>query len=243
MKKPVTVFIIVMLLCAASLSFATTVFADEILFRGIPWGSNYNYVESQAISEGDTLTSVSGDWVRTYAIPEILYGTYSRDETLKPNINLSAFGVSNLHKVAGYDLERIHYFFVFTEDGGILTRNKEDTCLYGGSYKFKLENPESAYHNITGKLVGLYGLYEETLRKDSRGNITDYIRTWNGDNNTLLMLRWDVSGSVLNHGVNLFMHYIWKDGDNLLKHASDIAEKMQLQYEDKIRESQSIDGL
>jgi hypothetical protein len=243
MKKLIVVLIIVLLLSPASLAFSTTVLAKEILFRGIPWGSNYYYVESQSISEGVSLGSISGDMVRIFSIDEVLYGLSSRDDTLRHNINLPAYGLGKLPNVAGYEVKGIDYYFAFIDKDGILTRDKADTSLYAGSYEFLLEDPESAYHDITNKLVGLYGAYAETFRKGYKDKITDNIRTWSGDNDTFLMVRWDVSDSRLENKGNFYIHYVWAEGNNLLKHASEIAGQMQLKLEEEMRQSQDKDGL
>lgn len=236
MKKLILIVALVLLVPATTVCKA---FEDEILFRGIPWGSNYYYVESQVVSEGFSLGSISGNLVRTYSISEILYGLSANDDTLKDNINLSAYGIGVLPLVAGYKPRGINYYFAFTPKDEILTREKKDTSLYGGSYKYKMEDPESAFQDISQKLIEIYGDYDDSFER----YIGDHIRLWNGANNTLLVIRWEDRKGISERDPNLYIHYVWKDGDALLRQANDTLGKMQLQLEEKMREAESTDGL
>lgn len=204
MKRLISVFLVL-------LTFAVPAFADEIMFRGIPWGSN---VES-ALKELD-LRNVDGSEADLqsesvtrcrYTRPTIddfgymrMPGTgYYRDCGFSYEFYSSIRNDPFLKDkdVAGYKLAKIELQFMYGIVGREVSTEESDAQLVTGKYELKIEEQQvetykSAYEDLLDKLVWLYGEpAEQNEGRSERYSKSDWVEKyslWRGDNDTAILL-------------------------------------------------------
>lgn len=169
------------LLAVFCLAAFSTVLADSaedpILFRGIPWGTNYN----DAISEFEGWEDPSPNNI---SFDRIVYGLSS--PVFGDNgflMQISPIGM----KVAGFDLKDIYMYFVYPKDeNGSVDKNVENGMLCIAQYQLKAgkDQGEAAREDLNKKLSFLYG--ESELLYDSAA--IEFL-AWHGADGTVVTLR------------------------------------------------------
>lgn len=185
MKKFLT-FILVFL------TISSVACAEEITFRGIPWGSSMSEIEDSFDSDMfytyDEATvrrwkniTEQVDWEHLYDYPdgwECLY---------------MGFGEYAM-KVAGYDvIMSVACRYDIGENDEIL-KDKSDSVLCSASYTFDVIDYVAAYDDLKAKLTSLYGDGIETTDTDEgyhwgmntsgEYHTTVKLTTWVGENDT-----------------------------------------------------------
>lgn len=195
---------------------------EEILFRDIPWGTNYENATSQVPEVN--FVSYQGESIKTYSVEEIVYGFGIRFEYT--DINIKAHNLFGSICVAGYDTSSVDLFFAYVPVGDSLSRLDKDSALYAASYEFNPIDTKAMAKDLKEKLSAMYGDPSETSHgEDFWGGAVDYTY-WYGANDTLLVLcvddesesRWKLSERIR-------IVYAWREGDRLLQEASDCLER------------------
>lgn len=195
---------------------------EEIVFRGIPWGTSYENATSQVPDVN--FVSYQGESIKTYSVEEIVYGFGIRFEYT--DINIKAHNLFGSVCIAGYDTSSVDLFFAYVPVDGSLTKLDRDSALYAASYEFDPIDTKAMAKDLKEKLSAMYGDPSETSHgEDFWGGAVDYTY-WYGANDTLLVLcvddesesRWKLSERIR-------IVYAWREGDRLLQEASDCLER------------------
>lgn len=193
--------VLAMIVCLVLLgSMAPSALADEILFRGIPWGSSITEVdaalrEEQGFSDG--LYMSDEYYMRRWDNIE------SRFDVIHNDMYASGWHGSDYGDddtvVAGYKVGRTQVYCAYGigEEGTIL-RDEEDSIFYAASYAFDVLDFEATYYDLQAKLNSLYGECEETTYEgegyyasatySGRFNSFEMLSVWRGDNDTEVKL-------------------------------------------------------
>ena len=214
-------------------ALVTVSLADEITFRGIPWGTPAYQVEILLI---DQLGNSTYTYARKDQMP---YLDAMTEITLYPHTEQNTgYSIVAMVRpkptVAGYDVYAINCYSYFGRARHIPAERFLDSKFFAAEYQLKADNLETAYNDLQGKLTYLYG--ECISTKDKR--ISDYYHctsTWRGDNNTAVSLVAhyssdeddDKSGTVK-------LMYYKTDCDETLRAIENAVKSMELekQYKD-----------
>lgn len=213
---------------------------EEILFRNIPWGTDYDDVVSQ-IPE-----------VAFYPFTGEIYKTYSVDQIITEDglsfeckdINIRGSAIRGSLPVAGYQTTDVDLYFAYVPANGVLSKEKEDSAFYGASYEFTPEDTKGMASDLKGKLTSIYGEASKTTQeKDLWGGIIEYTY-WNGANDTLLVMCVDdESASSWKSTEKIRIVYAWREGDKLLQEASDCLKREAVANEKSKFGNGNTDGL
>ncbi len=189
MKKLTCLLLTLLLLvpCFAALAEAaeepaTEIYAEPILFRGIPWGSTWEEAQTylpEGIeyyeTERNDLSTVNG--YLSVKDHKTLYG----GEYLGKDYYTSKNKMNGM-KVAGYELESMYLYFAgMSDDSGYLVTDETHSALLYTSYTFNVNNTDAVYEDLLGKLTSLYGNARMT-GEDGRFNL------WYGADGTMVSL-------------------------------------------------------
>lgn len=196
----------------------------EILFRGIPWGSNYYEVI-------DALSDIGVEKWDIETLKRIIYisaydreiETYSTDDIkeFKVLLHVSSNRIPNSFTVAGEHLEAINLYFIYTfAEDGTLPQDKEHTALYCAEYDFergKTQKVANETYSLLGrKLSAVYG----------DGSICGDVINWYGVGTALklhrrIQLEFKYRDLYIEEKFNCNLIYIWEEGYDLAKKAND----------------------
>lgn len=217
----------------------------EILFRDIPWGTNYTDI-TNILPDFDWNT-MSYENMRTYPVQEVLTDDDGKfDVFVNGNINMIAYPFTDGNtEVAGYTTSDIELYFAYTPVDGQLQQEDSLTALYGARYIFDPQNLQSMYDDLTSKLSSLYGEPDDvTNDKDWLG--LKYTHTWwHGANDTVVVLHsLDSSEDETDlYEDELWIAYAWEKGDDLLKTADDTISQTNSDAESQAYGNGATDGL
>ena len=237
--------LLIVTMITSSLLIASPLFAEtdkEIIFRDIPWGTNYTDVDN--ILGEFNLLKIAGENFQTKSIDDIIYGDYEGIDFKYGDINIIGSSLDSDVDVAGYTPEKIQVFLSYVPVNGIITHADEDSSLYGAQYEFLPVNIDLMEADLKEKLSGLYGEPDE--EKDDKGWLgtsTHYI-FWSGANDTELVLKSvrPSEDNTLSEN-EIYISYIWKKGDDLLQAAEDILANDASANEASVSGNGSTNGL
>lgn len=221
--------IVFLLVVIMAIGLFETAFADEVLFRELPWGSNvkeyektYNVNDGMIISrENETLMKVS---TRIESI---------HPKMIQPDDNNHAGWVSVLFnldtenglKVSGYPISMAYAYFTYgiDKDGHLLLSSSE--CeLYMAEYVFETQNGQTIYDELKSDLDSRYGegeeklFYSRTINKNDK-NEWEYIDAeiykcyYYGDNHTICMIEKAMNGDKC---FSLSLVFANEQGDDII---------------------------
>lgn len=204
----------------------------EILFRDIPWGTNF--LDTANYFEGYDLWDLSGDWTVNPSVDGVLLNNDNEGIDFEYNdINI----IGNLYpgemEVAGYTTKDVELHFAYTFKDDMLLKNKYYCALYGATYVFEPLNLEEMTQDLIAKLSSIYGDYaKESTDRDLFGSVYKYYY-WYGVNDTELVL---VSETVSEDMAELLsdtisISYAWRKGDELLQEANDYLKNEDINAE------------
>lgn len=234
MKKSILAVIIVLVLAVC---FSSIAFADEILFRSIPWFSNYENVM-------DTLDKLDVAW----STPSVISGQniLSTVKEESSNSDKEYLCVCTVYanksdislQVAGYDVTGMTLYFAYVpgKDGEI-DHSLDDTSFYMARYTISMDGDEYdlTLKDLMNKLDDLYGKPKSIKADDGCDSTIDDIYKWSGSKNTFVYL----AGDDNRFGASIRLYYGTEEGDTLIKNA----EKIQKQQELNHRKDNGSDGL
>ena len=234
MKKRFSCFFLVftLILSVVCVSMAE----DEILFRGVPWCSDY-----------DTVINALADGNFSWNDPVITLGKLTKYEIdgMSSNYdqNYQCIYTVNSDKkmtsltVAGYKLNDVKLYFAFVPNAnGKIDHKVENTSFYMAKYTIKPIDSEVASKDLKEKLTKLYGApeYIESSNKCASGD-SEYPR-WNGKDGSFVVL------TVQNTSYgepDIYIYYGIDKGDDMIK----LAENLQKQAEADDLKDAGTDGL
>ncbi|MBP0970257.1 MAG: hypothetical protein J5744_08940 [Oscillospiraceae bacterium] len=132
--------------------------SSPILFRNMPWGTNYKTFTDLIRADGIT----GGSYYDSYASYSFEFdisdyggvsGTYWLENS---GYKYSNSSVKNL-SVGGFPVSAIEAHFLFAHDDNAVYSEKDDCVLYKASYGFKVADGEATYSILEAKLASLYG--------------------------------------------------------------------------------------
>lgn len=210
----------------------------EILFRDIPWGTNFN--DTQTLLPEFELYGSSMEGLSAIGTKEILTGQmYNSDNNYDGEISFYAMPlISPDIDVAGYPIYNMYLYYTYSTDNDFLLSDN-NTVLYGAQYEFdKPQNLELMYSDLSNKLSEIYGNPSETYNNDgylSKGMYT----CWYGANDTAVALQsYDYGDEA-----NVYVSYVWLKGDELLEKADSALSNNKKDSEAEIYENGSTNGL
>ncbi len=186
-------------LVLALIMLCSTASAEEILFRGIPWGTNVlDVLSSLELIDADGVDKNSG--VDVHKLVHV-YESDVEEFGSQRLIGYSSFEdcgyictpvIASDMVVAEYKVAWLELQFLFGITDEKVSCKKSDSEFYSGKYEFRPDDYVSAYEDLVGKLTWLYGepVVEETVENDSyftKHRHEKYAR-WDGANDTSVLL-------------------------------------------------------
>lgn len=243
MKKK-SLFIATILSCIFINCFAYGETDQEILFRNVPWSTNYSEVQS-LLPEFDWY-AMSYEYMKTYSVDDVLLGDYEGIDFNNGGINMTAMPFTNKEiEVAGYTTCDIQLYFSYIPVDGKLTQDENDTALYAAMYEFTPQNLKEMSSDLIDKLSSLYGEPDDKFTSTDWLNLATTCITWNGANDTVVTLRAvDTSKDTTDlYDDELYISYAWRKGDELLQTASDTIDANNSAAEAENYGNGNTDGL
>lgn len=234
MKTVVVSVLVVILIGVLALSAAS---ADEILFRSIPWFQDYETVMAAFSDSGITWYSPSTKMGQTVS-DEIEQHSSNSDMNYPCICTVKSKSTGGL-KVAGYDINYVELFFVYTPNSeGKIDHKIENTSFYLARYSIIPKDYEAAMTDLKSKLTNLYGTVKSRDNSDecASGNAGSYLQ-WDGDNSTRVVIIREDNPFLSDYEFYIF--YANDGGTSLIKNA----EKLQRQEELNNMNNAGSDGL
>lgn len=185
MKKLFALLVVLTLFCSTAL-------ADEILFRGIPWGCTPTDFVLTLEKEGTWFDDIN-DWTPSSDFVEIEASPFDTPKwSVKevPIYELNRYDGENksVCVVAGYDVERVTACFMpVYSDGTMNTHDMANAQLYEVRYRIadfpSGKTVDSSYDDLVVRLTELYG-----EGADASGEVYERACHWLGDNGTTVSL-------------------------------------------------------
>ena len=155
MKKAFSLFILltIVILCGASI-------AEEIVFRGIPWGSTAEYTCDELNTGGLSLfltTAEEYSSIATYRVRNIVSSSMYGNASSEQGLTAFALDYPKELKVAGYNPSTVMVWFVYRPHENELVYDNTFTAFYAGMYSFVPEDIECMYKDLQEKLMSVYG--------------------------------------------------------------------------------------
>jgi len=226
----------------------------EILFRGIPWGSNAIDVRTKLASDGMISSGheiENDDYIYAWKIAEDM------EIESHAGANIAVYDFPSSFTVAGYPLAsaQIYCPYGYTEDK--VDRTIEGTKFMLAEITFEVSDIDLVYADLTNKLTSLYGTPEEVVDNNGymvlssdRSDYTQYNSwmIWYGANNTGVFLYKTYTmdeGSTVVKNPELTLVYGKTDGIQYLEYMTQAAEN-EKKAQDQLLQQQNAnntDGL
>lgn len=234
MKKAVLCLLVFVMLLASCFAYAEDG-AAPILFRGAEWGSTFDEA-IKVLPEGSKVRDLNTTeyW---YSVDNLLYNESVWDDSYKGELGGYTYVQSSSLKglqVAGYDIEELKMYFVYTTgDDGLLIKDSDHTAFIYAYYKLEPKDPDAAYEDLLTKLTKLYG--DVDVRQTDSSYIVYEQNLWDGGNGTKVsLLREDYpTGSHY-----IYIKYSFDGANDLMKKAYDA-----LVLEESVNASSNVEGL
>lgn len=220
-----------------------TIQSAEIIFKDISWGTSFQEIDEKL--EAWDLWNISGENYKECSVDEILLGDYKGIDFEYNGINVISNAFNGEQEVAGYTTSEITLYFSYLPVEGYLTYEEKDTALYGAQYKFEPVNLQDMYEDLKQKLINIYGEpSKQTEDVDLWKNKYTYTY-WYGANDTELVMRSLNSENDTTdlYEDEIYITYAWRNGDNLLKNASNAVKKEKSDKEKAVQGNQDGSGL
>ena len=214
--------------------------ADEIMFRGIPWGSSIDEVKDALAAMGSSFVykdtnMLSWDACKPYGYDFFEYPTGHK---------LSLIPATEDFKVAGYSVENITVYCAYGLEDGVQKKSK-DSNFYLASYIFDVVDVRAAYNDLKKKLNQLYGDGEIAT-----GNATmvwamykQEAVEWHGDNETGILLNVVTTNEGSDFNMDSLMLFYGKTNSKEMLNTICDTIRQELIGEERHSKTNSIDGL
>lgn len=215
MKRLISL-LMALVLIAAGTGYA---YDDEIRFRTMDWGIDYQTIKQQIDVNDNCLT---WDHYPATSVDEMCYGGETRLDELNVMFMVDYY---EFDAVAGYEPSDVKMYFAHVPDENGRIDTSKSALFYGAEYTFTSKDSLAMYSDLQQKLISLYGPMD--TEKDGKASFLKadkYYSIWEGANDTVLSLQllkwWDDTSVELDD--EIYIAYAWKKGDELLQQASDI---------------------
>lgn len=255
MKKVFSLIIFLLSIC-----MFTSVYADEILFRGVSWGVNPAQAKKQ-------IDNPKLYMQKTYTNGSIAYPSMNAERLVDQSKNFwygnseffsqkevltrvcSLFNKKEA-KVGGYKLDLLNMYFANDIQDGEINYDEKSSHFAMAEYTFDVLDGNTAYDNLKEKLTSLYGVGEEikdeykgTMWYDNEGH--NYIKktslvTFTGDNDThaqLMCIEMIAEEEPDKPGFEMMLTYWSEQYVALIKEMDSIL--IQKEYDEKLAEEYS----
>lgn len=191
--------------------------ADEILFRGLPWGSSIVDFKkainsSFSGSSNSEVSLISWEAYKNYSDRLII--DLSSANKLATGWSYAEYHFEDNSPiiVAGYNVMSIAGYFMYGTNGDKLLKDASSSKLYFAEYSFNVLDVDGAFDDLQQKLISLYGkgetyysegkAYDAETWKQIKYPIVQYVIK--GDNGTELFLE---KATYKGEGVYLMLSY------------------------------------
>lgn len=258
MKKIFAILLVVIIFAASNGVCAES--SNEILFRGIPWGSSIDEVEEALINAGCKPEEMSvSEW---FMLSDFGRGIIDNDDgycyTYKGGYELTVKPERLI--VAGYKVSKMKILFMCYPENGTVSMSRSNAALVNASVQLEIGNFQQVevYEDITNKLRKIYGNYRMEYRHEEDSIRIPYSITngiiWKGSNGTAVSAsrEWYTRDGVhetspqygfMNEIVSL--EYGLTNLDNYIYEINDYYERLEKEAEERERQAvqSNIDGL
>ena len=220
MKKGLAALLALVLVICISVS----AFADEILFRKIPWFSNYETV-METVDKLDATWGNPKSSTGKYIIDYVKEASSNSDRDYQCVCTVGTDSKNLDLQVAGYDVTGMTLFFAFIPgDDGTIDHSLDNTSFYMARYTLKIDDFDLSLKDLMSKLNDLYGKPKTIESDDGCDSDIDTIYKWSGDKDTFVYL----AGDSNKYGPSIRLYYGTSEGDTLIKNAEKIQKQMDL---------------
>lgn len=219
------------------------IYDKEILFMNTAWGTSYSNFKDKHGELG--IWALYGELYKTYSVDEIVLNDYQGLDFEYTDINIIGCCSNGEVEVAGYKTRDVNLYFSYVPVNGILTKKESDSALYGARYEFDTTNLKAMYSDLTTKLSSIYGEPNKTTTDADMWGMVYTYTYWYGQNDTMVVLKGTnaENDSIGIYKDEIFISYVWGNGDNLLQTASDTLKKQAKDKENSIYGDNSTNGL
>lgn len=250
MRKKISAVLLLMLTFLSCPGLAA--YEGEILFRGIPWGSNLDSVfEKMGVFDGDEveITEITKENVTRalvcysnriasfggHVLEDVVFCENGGFEYYTFFPDPLTFGTVAGHKVIAMKLQ-----FIYDIQDGVVIADKDCAKLVSGKYTFSGENSKATYDDLIDKLIWLYGkpsmeYLEKPGEKYREGHVL-----WEGGNDTGVCLYVRYQPDDETHLGDLILEYGKTDIADDLEY---INEYWEMRERDAKYNSENTDGL
>ena len=207
MKRHISIYLI-MLIAIVVVMIPYSAIADEILFRGVPWG--VNPAEARKVIDNPNLymqatytTGLIGYPSKTVerlmdTSKNVLFGNPECFAQEEGTTRIVGFFISDNPKVGGYNIQTVEMDFASDIQNGVVNDDENVSHFAIATYSFDILDGINAYNDLKTKLSSLYGEGEEvngnydgSLWYDGEAHnysTHTYTITFTGDNGTHALL-------------------------------------------------------
>lgn len=192
---------------------------NAVVFRNIPWGTNYTTAKS--ICSDITWYNYSSESHYADTVKDIV-GIGEDYDAINQNINMYAYSSSSSKiSVAGYSVEDVNMYFAFTPNpSGMLTHDDNNTALYMASYTLEPADYEGVFLDLQNKLSSIYGNPIDTYSETSIfGDKYTYVTYHSGDAKVYLKLHDQTNSSWKIGNNKIYIYYVWDNATIALRQA------------------------
>lgn len=185
---------------------------QEILFNGIPFGSNYKSSEKKMKKIDGYYFSILGKPI--YLLSRFACG--NKKDRLGRNLiedlietDIGACATANIDNmnVAGYSVKSCKMYFIGVLKDGKCAFSEDDSALYAASYVIENSNVESVREDLITKISSVYG-EPDSIRYMEPDTMEQENIYWYGANDTMIVLK------PRNEQVSI--QYVWLGGEELI---------------------------
>lgn len=204
---------IIALAVAIIVLISSCAFADEVTFRGIPWGSDVEALEKALKSDGVYISSMDGFAVPYPALFKISHSKQGfvsmQDGVNQSREEIGWFTTASYMtplKVAGYDVQLVSAYSFYGLSNGIISEEKKDSVFYAAEYTFDVRDKEAAYKDLKEKLTVLYG---NPIEIEDKASLTSYaFETPTEINAKMFLAVWNIRSD----DVSVILNMEYNDG-------------------------------
>ena len=179
----------------------------DLIFRGIPWGTNLPTV-IDSIKEV-SFTSPTSDYAVTTSQKCLNNGDF-----FGFGVGINTYSEKSIN-IAGHEATIVLGFAYTPNDEGLLTKDEKDTAFTYAEYKIYHKDARFAVEDLKNKLTDIYG---EPEHKQTNYGIENDIYYWKGANETIISLEGEFYDTGTTH---VTIYYSFYGADDLYKQAQE----------------------
>ena len=226
-------------------------FDGEIVFRGIPWGTSATEALKQLPKPQFSTAKITVPYSTNIQRLKNSKGKapfFDKEKIYKHKgigMICEGFKPHEPLTIASHRVNSAYVYFASVPQNGKLTYKPEDTAMFSAVYCFEetLRYGEAnkmfkvginVEQDILSKFILIYGEPDTCSDVPYDGVSPEYHKakfyTWKGQNDTELVIFSIASWSI----VNVYAHYIWHKGDELLAIADKCTDVNSIEYKTKV---------